>query len=113
MQSLSQKHCKACEGDADKLNSAQASQLHRELNQKWFLDVGQQTIGRNYKFGDFGATVRFFNQVAELAEAEGHHPDLNLHNYRYLRITLTTHAVKGLSENDFILAAKIDALLAQ
>ncbi len=113
MNTLSQKHCAACEGEADRLNSAQARQLQTELHPKWFLDVQQQTISRNCKFVDFGAAVRFINQVAELAESEGHHPDINLHNYRYVRITLSTHAVKGLSENDFILASKIDTLLPE
>jgi len=53
------------------------------------------------------------NRIAELSEAEGHHPDLHMTGYRNLKIELTTHAIGGLSENDFILAAKIDALLAQ
>jgi 4a-hydroxytetrahydrobiopterin dehydratase len=53
------------------------------------------------------------NRISELSEAEGHHPDLHLTGYRNLKIELTTHAIGGLSENDFILAAKIDALLAQ
>ncbi len=111
MTTLSQKHCAACEGEADRLNSAKAIQLQSKINPKWFLDVQQQTISRNCKFTDFGAAVRLFNQVAELAESEGHHPDIYLHNYRYVKITLTTHAVNGLSENDFILASKIDQLL--
>jgi 4a-hydroxytetrahydrobiopterin dehydratase len=57
--------------------------------------------------------IEAVNRIAELAEAEGHHPDLHLTGYRNLKIELTTHAIGGLSENDFILAAKIDAILAQ
>lgn len=113
MLTLSQKHCAACEGEADRLSHTEAQQLHAALDPAWQLDLTAQTIHRDCKFGDFAAAVRFFNLVAELAESEGHHPDLNLHNYRFIEITLTTHAVKGLSENDFILASKIDRLLAE
>ena len=59
---------------------------------------------------DFKAGIAFFNRVAELAEAEGHHPDLHLEDYRNVWIELWTHSIGGLSENDFILAAKIDQL---
>ena len=59
---------------------------------------------------DFMAGIEFFNRVAELAEAEGHHPDLHLEGYRHVWIELWTHAIGGLSENDFILAAKIDQI---
>lgn len=72
----------------------------------WTMD-GEQ-IYKEYQFKNFVETVAFVNKVAVLSEREGHHPDLALHDYKFLRITLTTHAAHGLTENDFILAAKID-----
>ena len=70
------------------------------------ISVSREITGRN-----FLDVVKLISQIAELAEAEDHHPDLYLHNYKQLRITLSTHSVGGLSEKDFILAAKIDELL--
>lgn len=67
-------------------------------------------LQKNFQFLDFAATLAFVNKVATLAESEGHHPDLNIHDWNKLTITLSTHAIDGLSENDFILAAKIDTL---
>ncbi len=69
---------------------------------------GQATLSRDYKFKDFKESMIFVNRVAALAEAEGHHPDIVI-KYNKVRLDLTTHAIKGLSINDFILAAKIDA----
>jgi len=69
-----------------------------------------ERLHRHFKFKDFQSVMRFVNDVAELAEAEGHHPDLHVHDWNQLEITTWTHAIGGLSENDFILAAKIDAL---
>ena len=68
-------------------------------------------IERTIRFKNFVEMMQGVNQIADLAESEGHHPDLHLTGYRNLKIDLTTHAIGGLSENDFILAAKIDALL--
>lgn len=62
------------------------------------------------KFKDFAENIQFVNRIAKLAEKEGHHPDLNIHGWNHLGITLSTHAIAGLSMNDFILAAKIDQL---
>ncbi len=68
-------------------------------------------LKRQLKCRDFLAAVEIVNEVAQLAEAEGHHPDLRIFKYRYLEITLFTHAIAGLSENDFIMAAKINEWL--
>jgi len=72
--------------------------------------VGGKTLERELKFKDFKGAMAFLNKVAELAEGEGHHPDFLLHGWNKVRFTLSTHAIGGLSINDFILAAKIDAL---
>ena len=76
----------------------------------WQLDKSAKNINKDFKFNDFKAALRFVNQVGELAESEGHHPDILVYSWNKVRLTLTTHASGGLSENDFILAAKIDKL---
>jgi 4a-hydroxytetrahydrobiopterin dehydratase len=77
----------------------------------WRLTHDATRIRRDLTFRDFRNAIRFLNNVAALAEREGHHPDLHLERYRTAWVEIFTHAVGGLSENDFILAAKIDALL--
>jgi 4a-hydroxytetrahydrobiopterin dehydratase len=79
---------------------------------EWRVTPDGRRIARRWKVRDFLAAIEFFQQVATLAEAEGHHPDLHLTNYRDVTIEVWTHAVGGLTENDFILAAKIDRLPA-
>jgi len=69
----------------------------------------KKRIAKDYKFKDFNEALAFVNKVGHLSEEEGHHPDINLHNWNKVTLTLTTHAIGPLSENDFILAAKIDA----
>jgi 4a-hydroxytetrahydrobiopterin dehydratase len=76
----------------------------------WELDAEGVRIQKEWTVKDFAAGIDFFNRVARLAEEEGHHPDLHLSDYRQVRIELWTHAIGGLSQNDFILAAKIDQL---
>jgi 4a-hydroxytetrahydrobiopterin dehydratase len=79
----------------------------------WTLDPEGRHISRSWTMKDFTAGIDFFNAVAALAEEEDHHPDLHLEGYRKATIVLTTHAVKGLTENDFILAAKINQVPAR
>jgi 4a-hydroxytetrahydrobiopterin dehydratase len=67
-------------------------------------------LHRHFQFKDFAAALRFVNAMAALAESEGHHPDFTVHGWNHLEVTLSTHAIGGLSENDFILAGKVDAL---
>ena len=69
-------------------------------------------IEREFKFRNFKEGLVFINRVADLAETEGHHPDIFLHNWNRVKISLMTHAIKGLYSNDFILAAKIDHLFS-
>jgi 4a-hydroxytetrahydrobiopterin dehydratase len=76
----------------------------------WEVSPDALLLSREYQCRDFAEALAFLEQVGALSEAEGHHPDLHLTAYRHLRIELSTHAIGGLSQNDFILAAKIDRL---
>jgi len=105
---LVQKQCVPCEGGVPRIDRDQATAMLRGLP-GWGL-VGDQKIRKEWTVKNFPAGIDFFNRVADLAESEGHHPDLHLTGYRNAAIELTTHAIGGLSENDFILAAKIDRL---
>lgn len=103
---LKSKKCVPCEGGVDPLTDEQARGLLEQLPH-WKL-VGKE-IHREYQFKDFKAAMAFVNGVAEIAETEGHHPDILIYQYKKVRVTLWTHAIGGLSENDFIVAAKIDS----
>ena len=102
--------CVACEGGVEKLTADEARHQLRGLS-GWRLTDDGQRIRKDWKVRHFRAGMEFLNRVAELAEQEGHHPDLHLEGYRHVSIVLWTHAIGGLSESDFILAAKIDRLL--
>lgn len=106
---LAHKKCTPCEGGVDPVPVEQARELLRSLS-GWKLTDDNQRIRKEWVVKNFMAGLRFFSAVGELAEAEGHHPDLHLVGYRNVAIELWTHAIGGLSENDFILAAKIDHL---
>jgi 4a-hydroxytetrahydrobiopterin dehydratase len=101
--------CRACEGDVEKLTPAEANEQFAAIS-GWRFSADGTRLRKDWRVENFLAGIEFFERVAELAEAEGHHPDLHLEGYRNLWIELSTHAVGGLSENDFILAAKIDLL---
>ncbi len=107
---LTQRKCKACEGGVEKLTATESSAMLEQVS-KWAIEDSGDCIERKWTFKNFVQTIQFVNQVAELAETEQHHPDLHITGYRHLRIVLTTHAIGGLSENDFIVAAKIDQLV--
>jgi len=98
-----------CEGGVPKLTPEQIQQLLHALPQ-WKLTADGQRIRREWRVKNFLAGLDFFQRVGKLAEEEGHHPDLHLTGYRNVAIEINTHAIGGLSENDFILAAKIDQL---
>lgn len=106
---LTQKHCVPCEGGVEKYTVAEAEEQLRTLS-GWRLTHEGLRIRKDWLVQNFVAGIDFFQRVADLAESEGHHPDLHLENYRNVWIELWTHAIGGLSENDFILAAKIDQL---
>ncbi len=103
------KHCTPCEGGVPALARDSAESLAQRL-QDWVVAADARSISRSWNVKDFMEAIDFFNRVAALAEAEGHHPDLHLEGYRRVKISLTTHAVGGLTENDFIMAAKISQL---
>jgi len=109
MDDLTQKRCIPCEGNVPPLTPEAAHALKEQLNPEWMLVDGSNLLSRHFVFGDFKQTMEFVNKVAALAEAEGHHPDLTV-TYGGVTVELMTHAIGGLSENDFILAAKIDKL---
>jgi 4a-hydroxytetrahydrobiopterin dehydratase len=108
---LAQKHCKPCEGGVPPLSAAEVKANLAAVPQWQVTDDGKM-IRRKYKFKDFVTAIAFLNKVGDVAEAEQHHPDLHLTGYRNAAVELTTHAIGGLSENDFVLAAKIDKLQA-
>jgi 4a-hydroxytetrahydrobiopterin dehydratase len=109
MTELAQKKCKPCEGGVAPLTRAAAVELLAKLDPAWTLTADNRAIRRELAFKDFYRTMSFVNTVAHIANIEDHHPDLEV-GYNYCRIVFTTHAVKGLSENDFICAAKIDQI---
>ncbi len=109
-ETLVKSRCLPCEGGVPKLTAEQASQ-YIGATPAWQLDSESNQIHRQVNCGNFVKAVELINKIAEIAEADQHHPDLHLTGYRHLNIVLTTHAISGLSENDFILAAKIDKAL--
>ncbi len=106
---LSTKKCVPCEGGVPTLSPAEVRSLLENLH-GWFSTADSKRIRKEWVSKNFLAGIDFFNKVAELAEREGHHPDLHLVGYRNIAIEIWTHAIDGLSENDFILAAKIDQI---
>jgi 4a-hydroxytetrahydrobiopterin dehydratase len=106
---LASKKCKPCEGGVDPCSVDEARDQLKDLD-GWHLTHDGQRIRKEWKVKNFVAGLDFFNRVAAVAETDGHHPDLHLEGYRNVAIELWTHAIGGLSENDFILAAKIDQL---
>lgn len=109
MTDLLSKKCVPCEGGTAPLSGAEVAKLMPQVPH-WTVAADEKSISREFKFQDFVEAVVFITDVAHVAEAEGHHPDLNLHSYKFVTVTLSTHAIGGLSENDFILAAKIDQI---
>lgn len=107
---LTAKKCVPCEGGVNPLNANEANSFLRKLNTEWKLIENGKKIQRSWKVRNFVAGIIFFEQIKNIAEEEGHHPDLHLTNYRDVTVDLWTHAIGGLSENDFIIAAKIDQL---
>jgi 4a-hydroxytetrahydrobiopterin dehydratase len=103
---LAARRCKPCEGGMPPMGEEEAEAMLQKV-EGW--ELRRNKIRKAYRFRDFKESMRFVNRVAELAEEEGHHPDLSI-SWNRVTITLTTHAIGGLSENDFIMAAKIDRI---
>jgi 4a-hydroxytetrahydrobiopterin dehydratase len=111
MSDLTQKKCVACEGGIPPLSRETVEKMMQQVP-GWVLDDSNKflQIEREFKFNDFKETLKFVNNVGELAEAEGHHPNIYLHSWNKVRLELYTHAINGLHENDFIVAAKINMI---
>lgn len=107
---LEHQHCKACEGDVAPLNPDQIKLLKSQVPD-WEIVNDGKAMYREFKFKNFYKTMSFVNALAHIANQEGHHPDLQV-GYNYCHVTFTTHAIHGLSPNDFICARKVDQLLA-
>ena len=110
MDNLSAGHCVPCEGGEPPLSAAQIQQHLKQIS-GWSLNSAQTAISRRFTFKGFQKTIGFINAVAWIVNQENHHPTLEA-GYDYCVINFTTHAIKGLSKNDFICAAKINALVA-
>ena len=110
MNDLSTKRCKPCEGGVPALTSAAVAELRKALHKDWQLSTDGKWLSRRFEFPGFGRTMGFVNAVAFIAESEGHHPDLDV-GYGRCVVQWSTHAVDGLTENDFICAAKVDRLV--
>jgi 4a-hydroxytetrahydrobiopterin dehydratase len=106
---LAQKHCIPCEAGTPPMDASAVAERAREVPE-WSV-VENKKLLREFKFKDFVEAMKFVNGVAEIANAEGHHPDIYIF-YNLVRLELSTHAIGGLSDNDFILAAKVNGLNA-
>ena len=106
---LVKRRCEPCEGGVPPLEAEVVTQLMAALHEDWALAADGKSISRPFTFAGYHRTISFVNAVAWIAENEGHHPDLVV-LYGKVEVLYTTHAIDGLSENDFICAAKIDRL---
>jgi 4a-hydroxytetrahydrobiopterin dehydratase len=108
MNALAEKECAECKGQTEPLPAAELARLGREIGTEWKL-VRNHQLEREYKFKDFREALTFTNRVGELAESVGHHPDIYL-AWGMVKLTLWTHSVDGLTEADFVFAAKVNEL---
>ncbi len=108
-ESLADRRCKLCEGGVEPLRSDQAEALMQALHVDWRLSDDGLEISRTFEFPAYSRSLGFANAVAWIAITEGHHPVLTI-EYGRCSVSYTTHAINGLSDNDFICAAKIDRL---
>lgn len=107
---LNQKHCVPCEGGTPPLSEEREDELLGQISNWSLIRDGEHKIRKQFKFADFKKALEFVNKVGEIAEQEQHHPDIYIF-YNRVQMELFTHAVGGLSENDFILASKIDLVV--
>jgi 4a-hydroxytetrahydrobiopterin dehydratase len=110
MSALAEKQCVPCMGGVPPLKGQELVRLARELDGGWQV-VEERQLEKEYQFKDFREALGFTNKVGELAEAQGHHPDIYL-AWGKVKITIWTHKINGLTESDFVMAAKADQLLA-
>ena len=112
MSDLLDKKCVPCEGGVIPFDISEIHKYQKKVD-GWSLTKNQEEIfflEKEFKFKDFLESQNFVNQVGKISEEEGHHPDI-MFGWGYAKVKITTHAIKGLSENDFILAAKIDKII--
>jgi len=109
MNELAERRCQPCDGKSGALTLAEAQAAQQKFAPDWQLIEDGKAIRREFSFRDFYRTMSFVNALAHIANIEDHHPDLEI-GYNYCRVRYSTHAVQGLSDNDFICAVKIDRL---
>jgi len=108
MNTLAEKQCVPCKGGIPPLKGQELARLARELDAGWQV-LEERQLEKEYRFEDFREALCFTNRVGELAEAQGHHPDIYL-AWGKVKLTIWTHKINGLTEGDFVLAAKADRL---
>jgi 4a-hydroxytetrahydrobiopterin dehydratase len=111
MTELHERRCRPCEGGVEPLTADAARELLSALDPAWRLSDDGKSIARDFAFPAFGWTIAFANAVAWIATTEGHHPEMTV-SYGRCSVRYTTNAINGLSDNDFICAAKVDRLAA-
>ncbi len=109
MNDLTKQHCVPCEGGAACMIPNEIDEYKKKLKLDWKI-IDNKKISHEFKFKTFKEAIGFVNKIADIAEAEGHHPDIYIF-YNVVRIELWTHAINGLFKNDFIMASKISELV--
>ena len=107
MSDLTKKKCVPCEGGMPPLTAEKVQKLIKEVPE-WELEEGK--VVRRFEFKNFRKAIGFVNKVADLAEVENHHPNISIWGWNKVKLTFFTHAIKGLSENDFIMSAKVNQI---
>lgn len=110
VEELAKKKCVACEGGVDPLGEEEIKEYLSKVSGWNLVEKEIKKIEKEFQLKNFKEALSFINKIGEIAEQEGHHPDITLYNYNKVKVTIYTHSIKGLHENDFILAAKIDAI---
>ncbi|MCB0749326.1 MAG: 4a-hydroxytetrahydrobiopterin dehydratase [Ignavibacteriae bacterium] len=108
---LLSKKCVPCEGSTKPLNSNEEENLLLQIKDWTLIKEREHRIIKEFQLKNFVGAVEFVNKIAVIAEKEGHHPNIFIHSYNKVNVEIFTHAIGGLSENDFIVAAKIDEIL--
>ena len=106
---LNKKKCEPCSGNTEKFTKEKINKFLKQIN-SWSINDKQEMIFKKFKFKNYKLTIEFINKISNISEQEGHHPDISF-GWGYCLVMLHTHAIKGLSINDFILASKIDEIV--